>query len=113
MASALKADLLVVHVEANRGPRATRTLEEERQLRANLQLADELGAQVLHLRGDVADELIAYVRANRVTQLILGNSAKGRWTELLHRSVTHELLRNLPGIDIHVIGDGSVRHRRE
>jgi two-component system sensor histidine kinase KdpD len=113
MASALKADLLVVHVEANRGPRATLTMEEDRQLRANLQLADELGATVVRLRGNITEELIAHVRSNRVTQLIIGNSAKGRWTELLHGSVTHELLRNLPGIDIHVMGDGSVRRRRE
>jgi two-component system sensor histidine kinase KdpD len=113
MASALKADLLVVHVEAPRGPRAALTVEEERQLRANLQLADELGAQVVRLRGDVATELIAHARTNRVTQLLIGNSTKGRWNELLHGSVTHELLRNLASIDIHVIGAGSVRHRRE
>jgi two-component system sensor histidine kinase KdpD len=113
MASALKADLLVVHVEADRGPRAALTVEEERQLRANLQLADELGAQVVRLRGNVATELIAHARANRVTQLIIGNSTKGRWDELLHGSVTHALLRNLPSMDIHVIGDGHARHRRE
>jgi two-component system sensor histidine kinase KdpD len=104
---------VAINDEANRGPRATLTMEEDRQLRANLQLADELGATVVRLRGNITEELIAHVRSNRVTQLIIGNSAKGRWTELLHGSVTHELLRNLPGIDIHVMGDGSVRRRRE
>jgi two-component system sensor histidine kinase KdpD len=112
-ASALKADLLVVHVEPERGPRAARSVEDDRQLRANLQLADELGARVVHLRGDVAAELTAYAQANRVTQLIIGNSTKGRWHELLHGSVTHELLRHLSGIDIHVIGDGGARRRRD
>jgi two-component system sensor histidine kinase KdpD len=110
-ASALKADLVVVHVDPERGPRAARTVEDDRQLRATLQLADELGAQVVRLRGNVAGELIAYAQANRITQLIIGNSAKGRWDELLHGSVTHELLRQLPGIDIHVVGDGGARRR--
>jgi hypothetical protein len=43
-----------------------RVVEDElvlrRALRANLQLADELGAQVVRLPGNVAAELIAYAQ---------------------------------------------------
>lgn len=105
IASALKADLLVVHVEPERGPRATLTVEDERQMRTNLQLADELGARVVRLRGNVADELVAYARANKVTQLIIGQSTRGRWEEMLHGSVSHDLLRKARGIDVLVVAE--------
>jgi two-component system sensor histidine kinase KdpD len=105
IAAALKADFLVAHVEPNRGARATQTVEDERHLRANLQLADELGAQVVRLRGDVAEELAAYAQANSVTQIVIGQSRHGRWTEFLQGSVTHDILRKVHDVDVVVVAD--------
>jgi two-component system sensor histidine kinase KdpD len=105
IASALKASLVVVNVESERGPRAAQTIEDERRLRANLQLADELGAQVVRLRGAVADEVVAYARAHKVTQMVIGQSSRGRWEELFHGSVTHDLLRKAQGIDVLVVAE--------
>jgi two-component system, OmpR family, sensor histidine kinase KdpD len=113
MAAALKADLVVVHVEPDRGPRAALTVEDERRLRANLQLADELGATVVRLRGKVADELIAYAEAHQVTQLVIGPSTRGRWAEILRGSVTHDLLRKMPGIDVHIIAEPNSEQRKD
>jgi K+-sensing histidine kinase KdpD len=42
-----------VYVEPTQGERGPQTVEEERQLRKNLQLGDELGATVVRLRGKV------------------------------------------------------------
>jgi two-component system sensor histidine kinase KdpD len=103
LASALKADLAVVYVEPDRGARATLSIEDERQLRANLQLADELGATVVRLRGNVSDELVAYAHAHNIAQLVIGQSRRGRWEEMLHGSVTHDMLRKGQGIDMLVI----------
>ncbi len=111
MASALKADLSVVYVEPTQGARGPGTLEEERQLSKNLQLADELGAAVVRLRGKVADELAAYARAHGVTQLVIGHPTHGRWEEFLRGSVTNAILRNVPGIDVHVIAEQERPHR--
>jgi two-component system sensor histidine kinase KdpD len=105
IASALKADLVVVYVEPERGSRAAQSIEDERQLRANLQLADELSAQVVRLRGNAADELVAYARAHKITQLVIGQSRRGRWEEMLHGSVTHDLLRKGQGIDMLVVAE--------
>lgn len=113
IASALKADLVVVHVEPERGGRAAQTVADERQLRANLQLADELGAQVVRLRGRVADEVVAYARAQKVTQLIIGQSARGRWQEVVQGSVTHDLLRKAQGIDVLVVADPDQARQRD
>ncbi|MGH2346046.1 MAG: sensor protein KdpD [Chloroflexota bacterium] len=105
MASALKAELLVVYVEPMRGVRAARHVEDERQLRANLRLGDELGARVIRLRGKPAEELVAYARAHQVTQLMIGQSTRGRLGELLHGSVTHDILRQAHGIDVSIIAE--------
>ena len=79
MAAAL-AKLVLVYVEPQEGHRQTRTIEDERELRSNLQLADELGATVVRLRGKVADELIEYAKANNVGNVIIGHPTHGRIT---------------------------------
>jgi two-component system sensor histidine kinase KdpD len=111
MVAALKGELIVVHVEPTEGRRRAQSVEEERQLRANLQLADELGAKVVWLRGKVSEELVEYARANHISQLVIGHPTHGRWEEFLHGSVTSEILRKMPGIDVHVVAD-SDRARR-
>lgn len=103
MAAAFKGELVTVHVEPASGHRQPQSVEEERQLRANLQLANELGAKVVRLRGKVSDELIEYARANDVSQLVIGHPTHSRLEEFLHGSVTNDILRTLPGIDVHVI----------
>ncbi len=113
IASALKANLVVVYVEPERGPRGAQTIEDERHLRANLQLADELGAQVVRLRGKVSDQLVAYASANNATEIVIGQSRRGRWSEFIHGSVTHDLLRNLHGIDVRVVAEPAKTSRRE
>jgi two-component system sensor histidine kinase KdpD len=105
MAAALKADLLVVHVEPDEGHRRAQTLEDERQLRSNLQLADELGATVIRLTGKVAEQLIVCARERHVSQLVIGHPTHGRLSEFLRGSVTSSILREIPGIDVHVVAD--------
>jgi two-component system, OmpR family, sensor histidine kinase KdpD len=104
-AAALKGELIVVYVEPAEGRRQAQRIEDERRLRANLQLADELGATVVRLRGKVSAELIAYARTVHASQLVIGHPTHGRWSEFLHGSITGDVLRKLPGIDVHVIAE--------
>ncbi|HVA91779.1 MAG TPA: universal stress protein [Chloroflexota bacterium] len=113
IAAALKAELIVVHVEPERGSRMARSLEDDRGLRANLQLADELGARVARVRGKVAAEVVAYAHANRVTQMVIGQSTRGRWAEMVQGSVTHDLLRLARGIDVLVVAEAEQASRKE
>lgn len=103
MAAALNAELVVVYVEPSAGRRQAQSVEEERQLRSNLQLADELGAKVIRPRGKVSDELINYARTNGVSQLVIGHPSHGRWEEFVFGSVTGDILRQMSGMDVHVI----------
>jgi two-component system sensor histidine kinase KdpD len=107
IAAALKADLTVVYVEADRGARSPQTVEDERHLRANLQLADELGAQLVRLRGKVSEEIVEYARAHKITQIVIGQSSHGRLAEFFQGSVTHDVLRNVHGIDVLVVAEAS------
>jgi two-component system sensor histidine kinase KdpD len=111
-AAALKGELIVVHVDPSEGRRQAQNVEEERQLRANLQLADELGAKVVRLRGKVSEELIEYALANHVSQLVIGHPTHGRWEEFLHGSVTSDILRKMPCVDVHVIAETSEVRRK-
>lgn len=103
-AAALKGDLVVVHVDPDDPRRQARNVEEERQLRSNLQVANELGAKVVRLRGKVSQELIAYARSHEMTQLVIGHPTHGRLEEFLRGSVSGDLLRSLRDVDIHVVG---------
>jgi two-component system sensor histidine kinase KdpD len=113
MGAALKGELVVVHVDPTEGRRQAQSVEEERQLRATLQLANELGAKVVQLRGKVAEELSAYAHANRVSQLVIGHPTHSRWEEFLRGSVTSDILRNMPGIDVHVVPARDLPRRKD
>jgi hypothetical protein len=56
---------------AERGSRATLTVEEERQFRKNRQLTDELGATIVRLRGTMVDEVVAYVWAHNLATVAI------------------------------------------
>jgi len=49
-----------------------------------------------------------------VTHVVIGHPTHSRWYEFLHGSVTRDLLRRLPGVDIHVYADrGRARHKEK
>jgi K+-sensing histidine kinase KdpD len=75
------------------------------QLRVNFERADELGAKVVHLRGKVPGQLINYAREQNVTHIVLGHPPRGRWDEVRHDSVTGEILCQVPGVDVYVVGE--------
>lgn len=111
MAAALKSEFVVLHVEPKETRRRPQSLDEDRQLRSNLQLADELGATVVRLRGDVAEELTHFVKVNDVAHLVIGHPSHSRLHEFLHGSVTSKILRAVPEIDVHLVArpSGTVR----
>ena len=102
MAARLRAEWLVAFVET---PAVLRLPEPDReQLHRTLQLAEQLGAEVVTLSGhDVAEEILAYARRRNVTQLVVGKPAKARWREGLRGSFVQRLVRDSGDIGVHVI----------
>ncbi|HEV2238728.1 MAG TPA: universal stress protein [Ktedonobacterales bacterium] len=104
LAHALKAPLLAVTVlPPSTGVRRPRP-GTQRALADHIQLAEDLGAEVIRDTGEnIAAALARIARERHVTQLVIGQPARGRWYELLRGSVVNQLLRQPLGADIHVV----------
>ncbi len=76
-------------------------------LHADFSLAERLGIPIVTLNGGVADELIAYSRANQITQIVIGHSSRSRWQEMLKGSIVNRLTRELRTVDILIVTEPS------
>jgi two-component system sensor histidine kinase KdpD len=102
LARGLKAPLLAVTVTMPRTAGAAQ--KPGTALSEYIELAQDLGAEVVQLEGqDVPAELARIARERHVTQIVIGQPARSRWSELWRRSVVNELLRAPTGADIHVV----------
>lgn len=102
LADRLHAPWTAVYVESARSHSLT---EEQRDRIADtLRLAEKLQGEAITLPGsNIAEELLAFSRANNVTQIVVGKSGRTRWFELIHGSVVNELVRGSGNITVHVI----------
>jgi two-component system sensor histidine kinase KdpD len=104
LADRLHGPLTALYIETQRSLRLT---EEARDRVADtLRLAQAIGSEPVTIPGSgrrIADDVIAYARANNVTQVIIGKSSRSRWFEILHGSVVHDLVRGAGNISVHVV----------
>ncbi len=67
-------------------------------------LAEALGAETQTLTGsDLPAELLRFAKFENVTQIVIGRSRGGFFSELLRRSLPHELVRRSEDIAIHLV----------
>ncbi len=98
IAGRLHAEIVAVYVENKP------TTEEQKQiLRDDFALADRLKVPVVTLHGDVANEIIRYVRENQITQIVIGHSDRTRWQEFVKGSIINRLTYALRTIDILIV----------
>ena len=103
MASRLKADLDVVHVETSDGTRPS-----DRPAIGKLrQLATDIGARWYEVQDDDPAKAIArFAQQHQITQIVIGSSQRSRWQQLTGggSNVTRVIREAGPlGIDVHVI----------
>jgi len=108
LARALKAPLLAVTVSppwpGAAAPHRERLDKGDDALRTLERLAEDLGAEVLHVQGlDIAATLARVARERRVTQIVVGQPSRRRWREAFVGSVVDRLLRAPTGADVHVV----------
>lgn len=102
LADAMRAPWTAVHIETARDKGFT--ADESAQLAETMHIAAQLGAQVATVPAENAIEgLKRFSTDARATQLIVGKSSRSRWFELLHGSVVDRLVRETPGIAVHVL----------
>jgi two-component system sensor histidine kinase KdpD len=100
MARRMDAELYVLNVEREFAPRE----ENPKILEANLRFAENLGAQVVKLKGkSVADTIAEFVRGRHITQVIFGRAPIHDWRKYLYLSAVHRFLRDSPAVDVHIV----------
>jgi two-component system sensor histidine kinase KdpD len=110
LARGQRAQLLAVTV----GDPERLSPEERHALENNQRLAEDLGAEVHTIPGrDIGETLVRFAREHRVTQVVLGQTARSRWDILLHGSIINKILREVRDADVHVVADrnGSAKLR--
>jgi two-component system sensor histidine kinase KdpD len=100
LARGLKAPLLAVHVNsASQQP----TLEDQAGLKDNLELAEDLGAEIVSLTdGDAATALARLAKERHITQIVVGKSRRSGWQQLLRPSMSRKLL-GMVTQDVHIV----------
>ena len=69
-----------------------------------MKLAEALGAETQTLVGsDLPAELLRFAKFENVTQIVIGRSRDSFFSELLRRSLPHELVRRTQDIAIHLV----------
>jgi two-component system sensor histidine kinase KdpD len=104
LAGRLSTDWFVVFVETPRESPEQIDAEAQRHLLANTDLARELGAEVIRLRGgDPVEAIMEFARSHGVGHIVVGRSHQPTWKQLLGRPVPMRLIREAHGLDVHVV----------
>jgi two-component system, OmpR family, sensor histidine kinase KdpD len=75
-------------------------------------LGASLGATVLRREGQVAATVVAVAREVGATEILLGESHRPRWRELMGQSIIGQVLRDTDGVDILIVADARARAER-
>ena len=87
--------------------------DQQRQLGALRQLASVLGATLLVEPGDdVADTVARLARERGTTYILIGRSRPARGLARLRVPLPQRLMEALPGVDVRIVADRSLRHEK-
>ncbi|MCU6454131.1 sensor histidine kinase KdpD [Sphingomonas sp. A2-49] len=102
VADGLHAPWTAVFIET---PRAAHFSDiQHRRVAAAMTLATQLGAAVATVPAtDVVTGIQSFLADARATQLVMGKSRRSRWFEFLHGSIVDRVIRDTPGVTVHVL----------
>jgi len=96
----------VAHVE--RPNRPTEDATSARRVTEAFKVAEQLDGSTIVLTGDdVVDTVMAFVRRNNVTQIVMGKSHDHLWRIMLGQSLGHAFLRMSGGVALHFVEPGA------
>jgi two-component system sensor histidine kinase KdpD len=100
MAARINAELYVLYIDIG----VDDTPDNRRTLQENFRFAENLGAQIIKVKGkNVAEEVAKIVREKHLTQVVFGRSAVKGWKKYLYLSAIHKFLRDAPAVDVHIV----------
>lgn len=82
------------------------TRDEQACIREARSVAISLGAEYVERPSDTpAEEIIEFASDRHITQVVLGQSARTRWDEIVRGSIVTRIMRETTGIDVLVVAD--------
>jgi two-component system sensor histidine kinase KdpD len=103
MAEAMDAEFFVLYVDND----TEMNDEKRRALEGNIQFAENVGGQVMKLKGKSVPSTVAeYIAKNRITQVIFGRSAVKGWKKYLYYLALQRVMRVAPHVDVHIVTQG-------
>jgi two-component system, OmpR family, sensor histidine kinase KdpD len=106
IAGRLNADLYAVHVETPAESISKISTSDFRALLDNINLAADLGAEVVWLKGtDVLKCLLDFAHEKKITQIIVGRTHYKSWNRLLRTSLTNQLIARASHFDVVVVSE--------
>jgi two-component system sensor histidine kinase KdpD len=70
----------------------------------NIRFAKQLGAKLVKLKGSrVADALVQFAKREGITHVIFGQSARSRWSLLVHGSIVDRFLREVRNATVQIV----------
>jgi len=104
LAGRLNRDWYVVYVETPAEAPMRIDAEAQRHLHHNIEIARELGAEVVRLKApDPVPAILKFARTHDVGYLIVGRTHQPRWRRLLRRGIVQRLVDEASGFDVHIM----------
>lgn len=80
--------------------------EDQKRLRSNMRLAEQLGAKIETVYGeDVPFQIAEFARLSGVSKIVIGRSAAARKHLFSKSTLTERLILAAPNLDVHIIPD--------
>lgn len=104
MAGRLNTHWFMVYVETPKEAPHLIDAEAQRRLAETMELARELGAEVVRLKAaDPVAAILDFARSHGVGHILIGRSRQPWWKQLLGRSPVHRLINEAEGFDVHIV----------
>ncbi len=104
LAGRLNTDWFAVYVETPSEAPNLIDAERQRQLHHTIQMAQDLGAEVVRLRStDPVGALLEFARSHAVGHIVIGRSVGVWWKRMLRRSIMDRLVMESEGFDLHIV----------
>jgi two-component system, OmpR family, sensor histidine kinase KdpD len=107
-AEAFHATWVVVYIE-NKDSMYLKE-EQKKTLQANMELAEQLGAETITINGlDVASTIAQYTKLSGITNIVIGKSRNRKnILNFWHMDLEDQLISLLPNIEIHIIPNDNI-----
>ena len=108
-AEAFHAHWIALYVESIESEHLTK--EQQKTIRANMDLAEKLGAEIVTLTGhDIAVTVSEYAQLSGITNIVVGKSRnKKTLKNLFEMDFEDKLISLLPSIEVHIIPGSTAR----